>query len=92
MLNLPGIGPYTAAAILTFAFNVPTVFIETNIRAVFIHTFFGDRTDVSDKEILPLIEQMLDRKDPRKWYWALMDYGVMLKKEFANPCPPKQSS
>jgi A/G-specific adenine glycosylase len=52
---------------------------------VFIHTFFNDRTNVSDKEIVPLIEQTLDRKNPRKWYWALMDYGVMLKKEFANP-------
>jgi A/G-specific adenine glycosylase len=84
-VKLPGIGAYTAAAIGVFAFNRPAVFIETNIRAVFIHTFFGDRTNVSDKEILPLIEQTLDRRNPRKWYWALMDYGVMLKKEFANP-------
>jgi A/G-specific adenine glycosylase len=85
LVKLPGIGAYTAAAIGAFVFNQPTVFIETNIRAVFIHTFFNDRTNVSDKEIVPLIEQMLDRKNPRKWYWALMDYGVMLKKEFANP-------
>jgi A/G-specific adenine glycosylase len=85
LLKLPGIGPYTAAAILTFAFNLPTVFIETNIRAVFIHTFFGDRKKVSDKEITPLIEQTLDYRNPRTWYWALMDYGVMLKKKFANP-------
>lgn len=33
---LPGIGPYTAAAVLAFAHNQPTVFIETNIRTVFI--------------------------------------------------------
>jgi len=85
LVKLPGIGVYTAAAIGAFAFNRPTVFIETNIRAVFIHTFFGDRTNVSDKEILPLIEKMLDRKNPQKWYGALMDYGVMLKNEFANP-------
>jgi A/G-specific adenine glycosylase len=85
LVKLPGIGAYTAAAIGAFAFNQPTVFIETNIRDVFIHTFFHDRTNVSDKEIVPLIEQTLDRKNPRKWYWALMDYGVMLKKEFANP-------
>lgn len=85
LVKLPGIGAYTAAAIGAFAFDRPTVFIETNIRAVFIHMFFGDRINVSDKEILPLIEQTLDRKNPRKWYWALMDYGVMLKKEFANP-------
>ena len=85
LMKLPGIGPYTAAAIGAFAFNQAAVFIETNIRAVFIHTFFDDRTNVSDKEILPLIEQTLDRRNPQKWYWALMDYGVMLKKKFANP-------
>lgn len=85
LMKLPGIGVYTAAAIGAFVFHRPTIFIETNIRAVFIHTFFSDRANVSDKEILPLIEQTLDRKNLRKWYWALMDYGVMLKKEFANP-------
>jgi A/G-specific adenine glycosylase len=37
---LPGIGTYTASALAAFAFNRPTVFIETNIRTVFIHFFF----------------------------------------------------
>jgi A/G-specific adenine glycosylase len=76
--SLPGIGPYTAGAIRAFAFNAPEVFIETNIRRVFIHFFFLRRDDVSDREILPLIEKTLDRKDPRAWYFALMDYGAML--------------
>ena len=85
LVQFPGIGAYTAAAIGVFAFNQPAVVIETNIRAVFIHTFCGDRTNVGDKELVPFIEQTLDRKNPRKWYGALMDYGVMLKKKFANP-------
>lgn len=38
--KLPGVGPYTAAAIMAFSYNQPTVVIETNIRAVFIHFFF----------------------------------------------------
>lgn len=42
--KLPGIGPYTASAIATFAFNKPEIFIETNIRTVFFHHCFG-RTD-----------------------------------------------
>ena len=41
--SLPGIGPYTAGAVLAFAFNRPEVIIETNIRTVFIHHFFPDR-------------------------------------------------
>jgi A/G-specific adenine glycosylase len=82
---LPGIGPYTARAIGAFAFGLPTVFIETNIRAVFIHHFFGDRERVKDSEILPLVTATLDRTSPRDWYHALMDYGVMLKKSHNNP-------
>lgn len=83
--DLPGIGPATACSLAAFAYNRPTVFIETNIRAVFIHFFFHDRTDVHDKEIFPLIEATLDRQNPRQWYYALMDYGVMLKKKMVNP-------
>ena len=84
--TFPGIGPYTAGAICAFAFNRPTVFIETNIRAVYIQTFFADAQEkVSDKELLPLIQQTLDQDQPRLWYYALMDYGVVVKRECANP-------
>lgn len=82
---LPGIGPYTARAVAAFAFNMPTVFIETNIRAVFIHHFSGDRHGVKDAEILPLVAATLDPANPRVWYNALMDYGAMLKRSQVNP-------
>ena len=82
---LPGIGPHTAGSIAAFAFNLPTIFIETNIRSVFIHAFFPNTAKVSDADILPLVEQTLDRNNPRRWYNALMDYGVYLKKHFKNP-------
>ncbi len=85
LVKLPGIGKYSASAILAFAFDRPAVFIETNIRRVFIHFFFRDRKDVTDGEILPLVEKTLDRASPREWYYALMDYGVILRREFENP-------
>lgn len=85
LVALPGIGPNTAAAILVYAFNQPQVFIETNIRSVFIHHFFAHKDAVSDKELLPYIEQALDRETPREWYWALMDYGSYLKSITPNP-------
>ena len=84
LLTLPGIGPATAASIAVFAFNEPHVFIETNIRTVFLHFFFHADTGVDDKEIKLLVEQTLDRDRPRDWYYALMDYGVMLKKSVGN--------
>ena len=79
--KLPGIGPNTAGSISAFAFNLPVVFIETNIRTVFLYEFFKDQESVSDKEILNLVKQTLDYKNSRDWYYALMDYGVYLKKE-----------
>ncbi len=122
---LPGIGPATARSIVVFAFNKPLVFIETNIRRVFIHHYFREghseqseeslanassqtsleipslpagrqgskrvlanaRTieGVDDKQLFPLIEQTLDRRNPREWYYALMDYGSMLGKTIENP-------
>jgi A/G-specific adenine glycosylase len=85
LLKLPGIGRYTAAALVTFAFNQPAVLIETNIRTVFIHFFFHDQDDIKDTEILPFIEQTLDTVHPRRWYYALMDYGVLLKQLYPNP-------
>jgi A/G-specific adenine glycosylase len=83
--TLPGIGPATAGALAAFAFNQPVVFIETNIRRVFLHFFFPGRSGVTDQEILPLVDQTLDRRHPRPWYYALMDYGAMLKRAAPNP-------
>ncbi len=83
--TLPGIGWATARSIVAFAFNKPVIFLETNIRAVYIYFFFSDQQDVSDKELLPIVEKTLDKKNPRDWYNALMDYGVMLKRVYKNP-------
>ncbi|MES3030910.1 MAG: A/G-specific adenine glycosylase [Patescibacteria group bacterium] len=85
LLELPGIGANTAGSILAFAHNIPHPFIETNIRAVYIHFFFKDKKKVHDKELMPLIEKTLDKKNPREWYYALMDYGTHLKKKGENP-------
>jgi A/G-specific adenine glycosylase len=84
--SLPGIGPNTAGAIRAYAFNQPAVFIETNIRSIFIHHFFkGSKKKVSDEKLMPLIEKTLDKKRCREWYWALMDYGSHLKSVQVNP-------
>jgi A/G-specific adenine glycosylase len=85
LCSLPGIGKATAAAVLAFAFGKPSVLIETNIRRVFIHCYFQDRASVTDKEILLLVGETLDRRNPRDWYYALMDYGSYLGKTRENP-------
>lgn len=83
--TFPGIGPATARSIITYIYNKPEIFIETNIRRIYIHHFFADATSISDKEIYPLVEKTLDTKNPREWYYALMDYGTALSKTVVNP-------
>jgi len=87
--SLPGVGIYTARAVLAFAFNIPSVFLETNIRTVFIRYFSAGlirETDgkVSDKDLEKISELLLDGQNPRAWYSALMDYGAWLKRNEAN--------
>jgi A/G-specific adenine glycosylase len=88
--SFPQIGYNTACSILSFAFNLPTFFIETNIRRVYIYFFFPGSSSVSDKELLPIVKKTIDSENPREWYYALMDYGVMLKK--THPELNKRSS
>lgn len=82
---LPGIGDATAGAIMAFAFDLPSIFIETNIRRVFIHHFFSGRGKVTDRDIIPFVGAAIDRLHPREWYYALMDYGTYLNMTYANP-------
>ncbi len=82
--TLPGIGPYTAAAICAFAFNKPAILLETNIQSVYIYFFFEDQTNIKNSDLRPLIKKTLDTHSPRQWYYALMDYGAMIKKTYGN--------
>ncbi len=84
LIKLPGIGQSTAGAISNFAFAAPAVFIETNIRAVYLHHFFSGISDVSDIDIKTIIDKTLDRSNPREWFYALYDYGTVLKKQLGS--------
>ena len=73
ILKLPGIGPYTAAAICAFAYNQPVALIETNVRQVYIHHFFKRAEQVTDTQILEKVRRTLPTTQSRQWYAALMD-------------------
>jgi len=85
LATFPGIGRATASSICAFAFDMPVIFIETNIRRVFIHFFFPGKEIITDSDIFLIVEQSVYPKNPRVWYWALMDLGTALKKEVSNP-------
>ncbi len=85
LLKLPGVGEYTASAVLAFAYNrfsVPVV--ETNIRTALIESFFKKRKNVTDQELKAALEKLsriekIQMIGARDWYYALMDYGAYLK-------------
>lgn len=87
--ELPGIGPYTASAVRVFAFDLPDVLIETNVRTAYIHHFFAPTKPsyqgfplirVADADLIPVATLAANGQDPRQWHWALMDYGTHLKR------------
>lgn len=92
LVRLPGIGINTAGAIMAYAYDQPVSYIETNIRTVYIHHFFGDAECVSDHDLGLIIDESMavirkagdDELSPRTWYWALMDYGYHLKQTAGN--------
>lgn len=85
LLALPGVGPSTAAGIRAFAFDEPDVYLETNVRSVFIHELFPTAEKVPDAALVPLVEQACPECDVRCWYYALLDYGAWLKRSVPNP-------
>lgn len=81
--ELPGIGHYTAQAVICFSGGRCEPFLETNIRRVLLHFFFPRSKSVSDEKLLKVLDSLSLAK--RDWYLALMDYGALELKQIANP-------
>ena len=85
LIALKGIGPYTAAAIASFAFGLPHAVVDGNVYRV-LSRFFGEPLPIDSQEgknkFKSLAEQLLDRNQPARWNQAIMDLG-------ATVCLPK---
>lgn len=92
--KIKGIGEYTASALVTYSYNRPTLFVETNIRTVCFSIFeqYFSEEKISDKQLIELIEQIIDKENPREWYYAMMDLGTELKKILPKAHLKKSSS
>ncbi|MBI2576345.1 Fe-S cluster assembly protein HesB [Candidatus Woesearchaeota archaeon] len=75
---LPGIGPYTANAILAFSYNREVPVIDTNIRRVFIHEL-RLRENIPIVRLQIIAQRAIPKGKSRLWHNALMDYGAMEK-------------
>ena len=93
ILKLKGVGPYTAAAIGSFAFNLPYAVVDGNVFRV-LARFFGMDTPIDSntgkKMFTALAEDLLDKKKPGIYNQAIMDFGAVVCKP-QNPlcgsCP-----
>ena len=85
LVKLPGIGPATAAGVVAFAFDRRAVYIETNVRSVFLHELFPVEENVPDKQLQPYVADTCPERGARAWYYALLDYGADLKGRVSNP-------
>lgn len=77
LLTLPGIGPYTAHAILAFAFNKEFPVVDTNIRRILVHEL-GLNEDLSEDALRQYAKECIPKKKSRIWHNALMDYGSLV--------------
>lgn len=92
-LSLPGIGAYTAAAILSIAFNLPYAVVDGNVQRVVTRLFcLSDdvRLSKTKKHITQIVHALLDKKQPGSFNEALMELGALVCKPRAplcNDCP-----
>ena len=97
ILALKGIGPYTAAAIGSFAFNLPHAVVDGNVFRV-LSRVFGIATPIDStegkKEFTHLANELLDKKQPGVYNQTLMDLGATVCKPqqpLCNACPLKSN-
>jgi A/G-specific adenine glycosylase len=93
LLTLKGIGPYTAAAIASFAFRLPHAVVDGNVYRV-LSRYFGIDTPTDSKEgkllFTALANELLDKANSAHYNQAIMDLGATVctpKKPICSDCP-----
>lgn len=93
LLKLKGIGPYTAAAIASFAFDLPHAVVDGNVMRV-LSRYFGIAVPIDSSEgkktFAQLAETLLDKKEPSQYNQAIMDFGATVckpKNPLCSHCP-----
>ncbi len=84
--DLPGVGPYTAAAIASFAYGEAVAAVDTNAKRVLSR---WNGTALGGRELAAAADQALDRSRPADWNQAMMDLGarVCTPRPDCDPCP-----
>jgi A/G-specific adenine glycosylase len=89
LLKLPGVGPYTAAAIASIAFNLPHAVVDGNVYRV-LSRYFGIDTPIDSsagiKEFQKLADEILPKYQAGAYNQGLMDFGSMVCKPSQPEC------
>ncbi len=90
LMQLKGIGNYTASAILSFAFQLPYPVVDANVLRI-LSRYFGIHEAINSnegkKQFQLLAEKLIDKKDPGKYNQAIMDFGALVCTPAAPACP-----
>lgn len=89
IIELKGIGAYTAAAISSFAFNLPHAVVDGNVFRVIARVFGISKaidTTEGKKFFTTLANELLDKKQPGIYNQALMDFGAVICKPVSPLC------
>jgi A/G-specific adenine glycosylase len=82
--RLPGVGPYTAAAVASLAYGVPVPALDTNVRRVVARFVLGaEPHEAKPSALADAAKEMVNREDPGRWNQAVMDLG----REVCRPVP-----
>ncbi len=96
LIKLPGIGPYTAGAVASFAYEKPVPAVDTNVRRVVLRVFFGDdRQRISRQRLIPprriwaLAAALVPKTGKRAWKFnqAIMELGALICVARKPKCP-----
>jgi A/G-specific adenine glycosylase len=93
LLLLPGIGPYTAAAIASIAYGKRVPAVDGNVRRVLCRVLALNRPldqGRTQSRIIALAEKLVPKKNPGRFNQALMDLGAMVctpRKPSCGTCP-----
>jgi len=80
IINLKGIGEYTAAAIISFAFNQVYPVVDGNVMRL-ISRIYGIKTAINStegkKEIYTIAQKLIDKNQPGEFNQAIMEFGAL---------------
>jgi A/G-specific adenine glycosylase len=76
LLSLPGIGKYTARAVMVFAYEADVAMVDTNVRRIIVNRFFGGVTP-GERAVQAVADLLVPPGNSWAWHQALMDYGAL---------------